>query len=95
MNSIAQLTVEHNRQIRANLWQTESGAVVGYGPRLAANGFVFCFTCGTDECQHVQQLDEAWLAGQDSVEIPFDGSLLDDSGDESTEAARLGLPVEW
>lgn len=95
MSNISQLTTKHNRQIRPNLWQTESGAVVGYGPRLAANGFVFCFTCGTDECQHVQQLDEAWLVGLDSVEIPFDGIAPDDSGDESTNEARLGLPVGW
>lgn len=27
--------------------------------------------------------------------IPFDGSPPNDSSDESTEAARLGLPVEW
>lgn len=95
MSILTQISPTVNRQVRPNLWLTESGALVGYGPMLAPTGYAFCFTCGTDECQHVQRLDEAWLAGQDSVEIPFDSSSPADSGDESTNEARLGLMAEW
>jgi hypothetical protein len=115
VNILPQNLVERNTQVRHNLWLTSTGAVVGYGPILAPNGLTYCFTCGTDECTHVQQCDDAWQAGTDSVRwcddcwagrhcgscvccssaIPFDGIAPDNSSDESSETARLGLPVEW
>lgn len=94
MNILSQVLPEHNTQLRAGLWLTPQGAVVGYGPMLAANGLAYCFTCGTDECSHVQQCDQAWLSGRDSVEIPFMGEPIpyEDEGDRESE---YGLTPEW
>lgn len=92
---LPQVHSQHNTQIRRNLWQTPEGAVVGYGAMLAPGGFYFCFTCNASDCSHIKASDEAWMKGEDSAEIPFDGSMPAGSGDESSEAARLGLPVEW
>lgn len=96
MNSLTQVLPKRNTQLRPNLWQTTTGAVVGYGAMLAPNGLAFCFTCGTDECSHVQQCDEAWLAGRDSQEIPFMGEPVtyDDSAEYNQEA-EYGIPPAW
>lgn len=53
-------------KIRPNLWQV-NGHVIGYGAILAPTGLYFCFTCNGPECQGVQVVDEAWIAGEDSA----------------------------
>lgn len=100
-----QIVAQANKiaKIRPNLWQAPDGAVIGYGALLAPAGFYFCFTCSTDECRHVQAIDEAWLAGDaecSAERIPFDGSVpedepLDFDGDELIFASGIEWPDEY
>lgn len=62
-------------KIRPNLWQLDTGHVVGFGTILAPDGLYFCFTCSADNCPHVETVSEAWVAGEDSAEIPWNGSV--------------------
>lgn len=84
-------------KIRANVWQLATGHVVGYGPLTAPGGLYYCFTCAADDCQHVATVDEAWMAGGDSAEIPFDGSISTDEplgfdGEELTFVSGIEWP---
>lgn len=85
-------------KIRSNLWQVADGAVIGYGAILAPGGLYYCFTCSADDCPHVGTVDEAWVAGEDSAEIPFDGMVdepLDYDNEELVFVSGAGLFAEY
>lgn len=67
-------------KIRPNLFQLPTGHVIGFGPILAPGGLGYCFTCNEPDCQHVETVDEDWLAGRHSVEddeaIPFEDEMI-------------------
>lgn len=72
------IEVQQFSKIRPNLWQARDGSVIGFGAILAPGGLYYCFTCSADDCSHVATVDEAWMAGEDSAEIPFDGMTPDE-----------------
>ena len=79
------------RKLRPNLWQAPDGAVIGFGTLHAPGGSYFCFTCNQPDCCHVEPVDEAWLSGVDSAEVPFDGEPLTYDGDELVFASSADL----
>lgn len=85
-------------KLRPNLWQARDGSVIGFGAILAPGGLYYCFTCSADGCQHTASVDEAWLSGRDSAEIPFDGMIdeaLDyNEDDELTFVSGAGMFTE-
>lgn len=84
-------------KIRPNLWQLDTGHVVGYGPLTAPGGLYYCFNCKTAGCQHIATVDTAWVAGEDSAEIPFNGVTdepLGFEGDELTFVSGAGMFAE-
>lgn len=83
-------------KIRPNLWQV-NGHVIGYGALLAPTGLYFCFTCNGPECQSVQVVDEAWIAGEDSAgdSIPFDGMVPDEPLAYDDEELIFSSGIEW
>lgn len=95
MNNIINAPAQISK-LRPNLWQAPDGAVIGYGALLAPGGYYYCFTCNTTDCKHVRPVDEAWLAGEDSAEIPFDG-YVEDEPLEYTEDDELifASGIEW
>lgn len=86
-------------KIRPNLWQLDTGHVVGFGAILAPGGLYYCFTCNGPQCQHVATVNEAWVAGEDSAEIPWNGSVPDEpldysEDDELTFVSGAGMVAE-
>lgn len=93
MNSI--IETKAFSKIRPNLWQARDGSVIGYGAILAPGGLYYCFTCNGPQCQHVETVNEAWVAGEDSAEIPWNGSVPDEplgfDDDELTFVSGAGM----
>lgn len=72
-------------KVRPNLFQLPTGQVIGFGAILAPGGLYYCFTCNGPECQHVQAVEEDWLAGRHSVESPQGGLAKPDNA----------IPAAW
>lgn len=97
MDSIHQLVIENNILIELIAdgihWNKEAGE---YEIWLNGEPVAWAETYSAAERSYFEMLRVEREHRQRNLynAIPFDGSLPDGSGDESSEAARLGLPVE-
>lgn len=85
-------------KIRPNLWLVE-GNVIGFGAALAPGGYYYCFNCKATDCPHIGTVDAEWVAGRDSAEIPWNGSVPDEpldysKDDELTFVSGAGMFAE-
>lgn len=98
MNSIHQLVIENNRLVELIADGIHWNVGIGeYEIWLNGELITWAETYSTAERSYFEilRVEREHRQRNPANIIPFDGIAPDDGGDESTEAARLGLPVEW
>lgn len=98
MDSIHQLVIENNRLIELIAdgihWNKEAGE---YEIWLNGEPVAWAGDYSTAERSYFEilRVEREHRQRNPINAIPFDGITPDSSGDESSEEARLGLPVGW